>query len=113
MTNPIMSTATTDAVVLASGRGDSDGGGFFAFLGLALLIVGGIALFRAIRRRRHPELYGPEAMRLRQRRHRTSSAQAILAERYAKGDLTETEYRTARNVIMEDDDDPSTLLSDG
>ncbi len=105
MTNPILSTITSDAVVLASERGD-DGEGFFAFLGLVLLVVGGVALFRAIRRRRHPELYGPEALRLRQRRHRTSSARAILAERFAKGELTESEYRTARTVLMEDDDEP-------
>ncbi len=108
MTTPLLSTVTTDAVVLASERGDHDGGGFFALLGLALLVIGGIALFRAIRRRRHPEIYGPEAVRRRQRRQRTSSARAILAERFAKGELTETEYRTARTVLMEDDDEPPT-----
>lgn len=109
MTNPTLSAITTDAVVLAGeGRGDHDGGGFFAFLGVVLVVIAGIAIFRAIRRRRHPELYGPEATHRRNRRQRTASAQAILAERFAKGELTETEYRDARTVLMEDDDEPPT-----
>ncbi|MEO1060741.1 MAG: SHOCT domain-containing protein [Actinomycetota bacterium] len=107
MTNPTLTTITADAAVLADGRG-GDGGGFFAVLGFVLLVIGGIALYRAIRRRRHPEIYGPEAMRRRHRRHRASSAEAILAERFAKGELSETEYRTARTVLLEDDDDPPT-----
>ena len=107
MTNPTLTTITTDAVVLASdGPRDHDGRGFFAFLAFVLVVLAGIALFRAIRRRRHPELYGPEAARRRSRRHRTASAQAILAERFSKGELTEREYRDARTVLMEDDDDP-------
>ena len=111
MTDPILTTITTDAMVLAepvlaSGRGDGDGEGFFAFLGFVLLVVGAIALYRVFRRRRHPELYGPEAMRARERRHRTASAQAILAERFAKGEMSESEYRSARTVLADDGDDP-------
>ena len=99
-----------DVTLLAfGGRGDHRGGGaFFGFLLFALGVVAVIAIVRAVQRRRHPELYGPDAWRRRHHRHTTSSAQAILAERFAKGELTADEYDTARHVLdrRDDSDEP-------
>lgn len=99
-------TIHTAAVLASDGRGDHDGGGFFALLGIVLLVLAGIAIYRAVRRRRHPERYGPEAERMRRRRESTAGAEAILAERFAKGELTETEFGAARTVLRGGDDEP-------
>jgi uncharacterized membrane protein len=98
---PVLASVPSDAVVLAAER-DHDGRGFFGFLGLLLLIGAGIAAFRWIRRRRHPEQYGPEAVARQQRRREAASAESILAERFAKGEMSESEFRSARSVLLDE-----------
>ncbi len=98
---PALTSVSSDAVVLAAER-DHDGRGFFGFLGLLLLIGAGVALFRWVRRRRHPEQYGPEAMARQRRRREAASAESILAERFAKGEMSESEFRSARSVLLDE-----------
>lgn len=99
--NPVLTAVPTDVVVLAAER-DHDGGRFFGFLGLLLLIGAGVAAFRWIRRRRNPERYGPEAVARQRRRREAASAESILAERFAKGEMSESEFRSARSVLLDE-----------
>ena len=100
-----ISTINNATLLAFGGRGDHSGSGAFpSFLVFALGVFAVIAIVRVVRRRRHPELYGPDAWRRRHDRHTTSSAQAILAERFAKGDLTADEYDAARQVLDRRDD---------
>jgi putative membrane protein len=83
-----MAVITMAADVLAGGPGWGPGGWWFVFP-LFWLLFWGVVIFTLFRARRGP--WG--------RWHEGRSAQDVLAERYARGEIAEDEYRDRLNVL--------------
>ena len=92
----VMDTALSTIVAHGDqfGRG-GDGGFFFLFPLVWIAVIGVIAFVVFRRRRRWLAAGGP-------RQHQTAGAIAILAERFAKGEMTANEYAGARRTLETD-----------
>ena len=94
----MLATLATTAVVTHAGPWAAGFGWAFFLIPIFWILVIGLVVF-LVSRRRHAwanagaEGYGPPWMRA------GSSAESTLAERYAKGDIDETEYRARLEVL--------------
>jgi len=94
----MLSTLTTTAVVAHAGPWAGGFGWAFLLIPIFWILAIGLVVFLITRGRRRawasggPEGYGPPWAR-------GASAESTLAERYAKGDIDETEYRARLEVL--------------
>ena len=93
----MLATLATTAVVTHAGPWGAGFGWAFFLIPIFWILVIGLIVFLVSRRRRAwahggPERYGPPWMR-------GASAESTLAERFAKGDIDETEYRARLEVL--------------
>ena len=94
----MLATLATTAVVTHSGPWAAGFGWVFFLIPIFWILVIGLLIFAFTRRRRAwmmqggPEGYGPPWMR-------GASAESTLSERFAKGDIDETEYRARLEVL--------------
>ena len=94
----MLATLATTAVVTHAGPWAAGFGWAFFLIPIFWILVIGLVVF-LVSRRRHAwanagaEGYGPPWMRA------GSSAESTLAERFAKGDIDETEYRARLEVL--------------
>jgi len=93
----MLATLATTAVVTHAGPWAAGFGWVFFLIPIFWILVIGLIIF-LVSRRRHawyaggPQGYGPPWAR-------GASAESTLAERYAKGDIDETEYRARLEVL--------------
>ena len=93
----MLATLATTAVVTHAGAWGAGFGWLFFLIPIFWILVIGLVIF-LVSRRRHawagggPAGYGPQ-------RARGASAESTLAERFAKGDIDETEYRARLEVL--------------
>ena len=93
----MLATLATTAVVTHAGPWAAGFGWVFFLIPIFWILVIGLIIFLVSRRRRAwayggPEGYGPPWAR-------GASAESTLAERFAKGDIDETEYRARLEVL--------------
>lgn len=94
----MLATLATTAVVTHTGPWAAGFGWVFFLIPIFWILVIGLIIFLVARRRREwaqagpGGYYGPPWMR-------GASAESTLAERFAKGDIDETEYRARLEVL--------------
>ena len=93
----MLATLATTAVVTHAGPWAAGFGWVFFLIPIFWILVIGLIIFLVSRRRQAwyaggPQGYGPPWAR-------GASAESTLAERYAKGDIDETEYRARLEVL--------------
>ena|SRR5688572_20389482 len=94
----MLATLATTAVVTHTGAWGAGFGWVFFLIPIFWILVIGLIIFLVTRGRRRawanggPEGYGPPWAR-------GASAESTLAERFAKGDIDETEYRARLEVL--------------